>query len=255
MSPLPRLMVAPNGARKGKADHPALPVTIEETVATARACHAAGAGALHAHIRDDAGRHSLDPWRARALLDAMAAEVPGMAVQLTTEAAGRFEPSDQAALVRGARPSRISVAVSEMAAEGGDLGLARAFYGFAAEIGIEVQHILYDPAMGARLAALHRDGVVPAIDEVLFVLGRYSPDTRSTPADLDPWLEMRRRTPELASADWMVCAFGPGETDCLARALAEGGKARVGFENNVANADGSTAADNAERVREIAALL
>ncbi|MEC7495261.1 MAG: 3-keto-5-aminohexanoate cleavage protein, partial [Pseudomonadota bacterium] len=34
---LPRLMVAPNGARRTKADHPAIPVTIQETVETALA--------------------------------------------------------------------------------------------------------------------------------------------------------------------------------------------------------------------------
>jgi uncharacterized protein (DUF849 family) len=49
---LPAVMVAPNGARLGKAEHPALPVTIAEIVATARACHTAGAGAINAHLRD-----------------------------------------------------------------------------------------------------------------------------------------------------------------------------------------------------------
>ena len=33
---LPRLMVAPNGARPMKKDHPAVPVTISETVETAK---------------------------------------------------------------------------------------------------------------------------------------------------------------------------------------------------------------------------
>jgi 3-keto-5-aminohexanoate cleavage enzyme len=39
---LPRLMVAPNGARKIKKDHPAVPLTISETVATAKSCHEGG---------------------------------------------------------------------------------------------------------------------------------------------------------------------------------------------------------------------
>ena len=38
MTGLPSLMVAPNGARRSKSDHPALPVTLPEIVATARAC-------------------------------------------------------------------------------------------------------------------------------------------------------------------------------------------------------------------------
>ena len=33
---LPKLMVAPNGARKIKKDHPEIPLTIEETVEVAK---------------------------------------------------------------------------------------------------------------------------------------------------------------------------------------------------------------------------
>jgi uncharacterized protein (DUF849 family) len=44
MTPLPKIMVAPNGARRTKADHPAVPMTIAEIVETARQCYAEGAG-------------------------------------------------------------------------------------------------------------------------------------------------------------------------------------------------------------------
>ncbi|MEC8515837.1 MAG: 3-keto-5-aminohexanoate cleavage protein, partial [Pseudomonadota bacterium] len=57
---LPRLMVAPNGARRTKADHPAIPVTIQETVETALACAAVGAQAMHLHVRDADQQHVLD---------------------------------------------------------------------------------------------------------------------------------------------------------------------------------------------------
>ncbi|MDZ4135170.1 MAG: 3-keto-5-aminohexanoate cleavage protein, partial [Paracoccaceae bacterium] len=52
-----------------------------------------------------------------------------------------------------------------------------------------------------------------------------------------------------------LCAFGAAETACLAAAFAQGGKARVGFENSLWHADGSLARDNAERVAAIAALI
>ncbi|MEO0829677.1 MAG: 3-keto-5-aminohexanoate cleavage protein, partial [Pseudomonadota bacterium] len=55
--------------------------------------------------------------------------------------------------------------------------------------------------------------------------------------------------------DWMVCAFGPAETACLAYAADRGGKMRVGFENSLWNADGSLAKDNAERVAEVSAAV
>ena len=53
----PLIMAAPNGTRRVKADHPAIPITIFETVATAMACRAAGADALHLHVRDASGHH------------------------------------------------------------------------------------------------------------------------------------------------------------------------------------------------------
>ena len=54
------ITVAPTGAETRKADAPALPVTLDELVATAQACEAAGAALVHVHIRDDDARPSLD---------------------------------------------------------------------------------------------------------------------------------------------------------------------------------------------------
>ena len=57
------------------------------------------------------------------------------------------------------------------------------------------------------------------------------------------------------SFDWMLCAFGQGETQSLAEAARLGGKARAGFENSFWNADGNLAVDNAERIQEVDAAL
>lgn len=86
----PFLMVAPNGAHKTKADHATSPVTLEETVTTAEACHAAGANWLHLHIRNAAGQHSLDAVRYLGALTEWARVVPTMRIQITTESADIF---------------------------------------------------------------------------------------------------------------------------------------------------------------------
>ena len=56
--PADRLLitVAPTGAETSKADCPQLPTTLDELVATARDCEAAGAAMIHVHIRDDEHR-------------------------------------------------------------------------------------------------------------------------------------------------------------------------------------------------------
>jgi uncharacterized protein (DUF849 family) len=154
LAKLPQIMLAPNGARRTKADHPALPLTIPETVATARAGFAAGAGALHAHVRDATGAHVLDAGLYRELVAEMARAVPGMPVQITTEAVGRYSPLAQRAIVRDVRPEAVSVCLAEMWPLAAPDPEARAFYRWAAEEGIAVQHICFTPGEVARLAAL-----------------------------------------------------------------------------------------------------
>ncbi len=77
------ITVAPTGAETAKSDAPALPVTLEELVATGVACEAAGAALIHVHIRDADARPTLDVAR---LSDTVAAlrEATSLVVQLST---------------------------------------------------------------------------------------------------------------------------------------------------------------------------
>lgn len=254
MTPLPRVMVALNGARRGKADHPALPVTVPEIVAAAAACQAAGADGVHLHVRDAAGAHVLDAGLYREALAGIAEAAPGMAAQVTTEAVGRYTSAEQRALVRALRPALTSVALREMIPEGADTGEAAAFYAWAAAEGIAVQHILYDVRCIARFHLFCDTGVIPGrAHQVQLVLGLYGVAEDSQPEELDPLLAALRAGGR--NCDWMLCAFGPRETDCLVHAVAQGGKARIGFENNLFMSDGRRARDNAERVAELVGRL
>jgi len=254
---LPLIMVAPNGARRGKPDHPALPVTIAETVAAAKACFAEGAGALHAHVRDRDGTHTLDAGLYRELIAEMARAVPAMAVQITTEAVGRYTPAEQRRLVRAVRPRAVSVALREMLPDRSEIAAARRFYRFCADEGIAVQHILYTPEEVQRLFDHVRDGTIPAGPlQLLFVLGRYTSGQESAVSDLNPFLAALAEAPAAADRiDWALCAFGVAETDCLVEAVRRGGKARIGFENSLWHSDGRRAADNAARVRALRRAL
>lgn len=243
----PFIMVAPNGARRGKADHPALPVSIAETVETARACHAAGAQGLHLHIRDDAGAHSLDPGRYAEALAELARAVPAMRVQITTEAAGRFDVAAQLHCLSRLRPGWASISVREIARA---RDLAPRVYGTCADNGTEVQHILYDAADAALLTDWRVRGIVrPGQDDVILVLGRYATGQQARPADLAPLLAAK------PAGRWMLCAFGRSEHDCLLQAARRGGDLRVGFENNLTRADGTPFRDNAESVSLLVSQL
>ena len=65
------ITVAPTGAESSKAAVPALPVTIDELVATAKECEALGAAIVHVHIRDDAAEPTLDQGRLRETVAAL----------------------------------------------------------------------------------------------------------------------------------------------------------------------------------------
>lgn len=244
---LPRVMVAPNGARLTKNDHPALPVTIPEIVGTAIACQNAGADGLHAHVRDAGGAHVLDAGLYAELLSELSRATPDLYVQITTEAVGRYSPAEQRGLVETLRPRAVSIALREITAEP-DIRITTRFFAGCAEAGIEIQHILYDASDIQMLARMIAEGIVPDADlALLHVLGRYSQGQVSDPSDVARRLAIQEAAG--LRPDWALCAFGPTETDCLLSAQRLGGKARIGFENNIRNRDGSIAADNAERVR------
>src|SRR5580658_10227691 len=77
------ITVAPTGAEADKAAVPALPVTLDELVGTAKECEAAGAAVIHVHIRDQSARPTLDRGR---LADTVAAlrEGTDLILQLST---------------------------------------------------------------------------------------------------------------------------------------------------------------------------
>ncbi|WP_428529426.1 3-keto-5-aminohexanoate cleavage protein [Roseibium sp.] len=252
---LPLIMVAPNGARRTKVDHPALPVTIAETVEAAVACFEAGAGAIHAHVRDETGAHVLDKDLYQALLSELNVALPQMQVQITTEAVGKYTPDDQRKLVQDLVPSLVSIAVREMVPDG-DTAAAAEFYSWALKEGISVQHILYSAEDLDRFFDLVENGTIPGVSHhMLLVLGRYADNQESAPEDLQPFLDRLKARRGDYEIDWGVCAFGHRETECLVHAIENGGKARIGFENGLWNRDGAVAKDNADRVRDLVSAL
>ncbi len=252
--------VAPTGARKDKQAHPGLPMTPDEIAETARACLAVGASMIHLHVRDQDGRHSIDVGAYREAGDAVRDAVgDGLIIQVTSEAVGRFSPAEQMAMVRSLRPEAVSVAIRELVATPEDETVAREFFAWSVgDAQILLQYILYSPEDVARFLVLCLSGTIPRRSRnILFVLGRYSADQRSAPQDLLPFLAAMAEQ-DGAITSWSVCAFGAQECACALTAAAFGGHPRVGFENNLQLADGTTADNNASLVAQIrdgAALL
>lgn len=242
--------VAPNGARRTKADHPGVPITTAEVARDAAACREAGAVLIHLHVRDGAGRHSIDPDLYADVMAAVRREAgPGLVVQMTTEAIGLFTPREQMAAVRAVRPEAVSVAIRELVPDPSAEPTAAHFLAECVGGGMLLQYILYTPDDAVRFHDLSRRGVVPDRNaSVLFVLGRLRPPRAAAPSDLEPFVTAR--TPDFP---WFVCAFGAQEGACALAAARQGGHARVGFENNFLLADGTRAPGNAALVAQLVA--
>ena len=239
-------MCAPNGARKSQADHPALPITPSELANCAEAIVDAGASIMHVHVRDDGGGHSLDVDRYRAAIDAITKRVGNdLVIQATTESCGIYHRDEQMAVVRELRPEAVSVALKELCPDETAERDVADFYQWLVSERVMAQHILYSPDEVERFASLRGKGVIPGDSPfALFVLGRYSDDLTGDPDELDAFVEV---APD--DLRWAVCCFGRTETEAARRAAALGGHARVGFENNLALPDGSTADSNAALVQ------
>ena len=243
------LAVAPNGARKTPADHPALPITPEAIARAAAACREAGAAMIHLHVRDAEGRHSLDVGAYRDAIAAIRRELgDGLVIQATSESVGIYGPAEQMGMVRELRPEAVSLAVREIVPDAAAEPEAARFFAWLRNEGILAQYILYSDEDLRRFDELIDRGIVPGERQsVLFVLGRYTKGQTSEPADLVPFLAANER-----DHPWSLCAFGRRETACAAAAAALGGHARVGFENNLYLPDGSLAPDNAALVAAVA---
>src|SRR5262245_9926239 len=240
------LAVAPNGGRRGKVDHPAIPLTARELAAEAPLWRDAGASVLHLHVRDDAEQHSLSP---AAYVDAMeklrAVIGDSMVLQITTEAVGRFSPPEQMETVRAVRPEAVSLALRELAPAEDDKKTFADFVAWMTAEKIAPQIILYDrPDMDRLLAWVKEGAVDPQALSVLFVLGRYTTNQTSNPVDLLAFLGVENPP----FRDWMMCAFGPNELRCAALAALLHGHVRIGFENNFWLPGGKLAARNADLV-------
>ncbi len=248
-------MVAPNGARKTKADHPALPISAKELAEQARACVEAGAVALHLHVRDARGGHSLDARLYHEAMSAIHAATQGrMIVQMTTEAVGRYSAEEQMQAVRAVVPAAVSLALRELVPDDAEETQARArgFFRWLRVMNISPQFILYDAADVRRFLTLGEKGTIPFRKPfLLFVLGRHAADGESAPEELDPFIDALGDAP----AHWAACAFGRREAEIAVHAARKGGHARIGFENNTRLPDGAQAPDNAALVRATARLL
>ena len=245
------IAVAPNGARYGQKDHPALPISPAELAITAAECLQEGARMIHLHVRDKAGQHSLAPEHYRPALKAVKEAVGDeMIIQVTSESAGLFNTDQQINMMQQLMPECMSLALREFVQ--GEIApkSVRKFLHKLSENGCLMQYILYDETdFNLYRRLLDSGDITDTNHSLLFVLGRYTKQA--------PTVEIIKQYLPILSFDapWMVCTFGKHGHQILSNAAELGCQLRVGFENGFFLPDGTIANSNAELVKRTAQSL
>ncbi|MEU9506607.1 3-keto-5-aminohexanoate cleavage protein [Micromonospora sp. NPDC048170] len=222
-----------NGAR-GRDEHPALPVTPAELAADAAHCAGLGAGAVHVHPRDAAGRESLHPSVIAAALDSIRAAQPGLPAGVSTGAWIEPEPAARVAAVRAwtVLPDFASVNAHEPGAE----AVAAALHerGVMVEAGLWTvdaveAYARWRVPVGRILIECMAEDPAVALADAAAMLSALPPPVPGGPSVL-------------------LHAEGLATWPVLTEAVRRGLHSRVGLEDTLSLPDGSAASGNAALV-------
>jgi uncharacterized protein (DUF849 family) len=246
------ITVAPTGAEADKARVPALPVTLDELVATAKECQQAGAAVIHVHIRDSQARPTLD----RGLLaDTVAAlrEATDLIVQLSTGGAVTDSFADRLAVL-DARPDACSLTCGTV--NFGDEVFSNPWpfitdlYAKTQELGVVPEFEIFDVGHIATLHRLLAEHGLPHGGHVHCDLVMGVPG--GMPGDAATLVHAASALP--TGATWSATGIGRATLPVMLAALAAGGHLRVGMEDTLSFARGRPVASNAELVERAATL-
>ncbi len=253
MSEAAIITVAITGSQPTKTQNPAVPTQPEEQIESTQAAFEAGASLVHIHVRDDQDRPSSDVARFERVLAGIRRHCPGMIVQFSTGGRGRLAAERGAAL--GLKPDMASLAT-------GSVNFATIVYenppafidelaGAMLRFDIKPECEIFDLAMLYNAARLVERGLLKAPPHLQFVLGIPGAlPARETVLDF-LIAELKAILP---GATWTAAGIGRAQSEVARWALARGGHARTGLEDNLYIEKGRLAASNAELVAQLADL-
>ena len=243
------ICVAITGSVPRKADNPAVPISVAEQIESTQEAFEAGAAIAHAHVRNADETPTSDPDKFAALMEGLQQHCPGMIIQLSTggrsgagQERGGMLPlrPDMASLSVGSNnfPTRVYEnppdLVSWLAAE-------MRTYDVKPEIeAFDLSHIF-------QAKKLADAGELLGTPYVQFVMGVKN----AMPADRQVFDFYVQTVHRLFGSDAPWCAAGVGrhQLEVNEWAIAAGGHARTGLEDNVRWDKATLAPSNAALVR------
>ena len=243
------ICVAITGSLPTKANNPAVPISVSEQLESTHEAFEAGATIVHAHVRNDDETPSSDPEKFAALKDGLKKHCPGMIIQFSTggrsgagEMRGGMLPlrPDMASLSVGSNnfPTRVYENPPDLVDW---LASEMLTYDVKPEIeAFDLSHILKAKDMADK-------GQLAGTPYVQFVMGVKN----AMPVDRDVFDYYIRTVHRLFGVDAPWCAAGIGADQLKLNewAIAAGGHARTGLEDNVRLDRDTLAPSNAALVR------
>ena len=248
------LCIAITGSVPRKEDNPAVPITVAEQIESTHESFEAGASIAHCHVRNDDGTPSSDPEKFARLKDGIEKHCPGIIVQLST--GGRSGAGAERGGMLPLRPDMASLSV-------GSNNFPTRVYENPPELvdwlasemrthDVKPEIEAFDLSHIFQAKLMHDDGRITATPYVQFVMGVKN----AMPVDrvvFDFYLATVKR---LFGADAPWCAAGIGRNQIVLNdwAIAAGGHARTGLEDNVRLDKDRLAPSNAALVQRAVAL-
>ena len=243
------ICVAITGSLPTKANNPAVPITVSEQVESTHEAFEAGATIVHAHVRNDDQTPSSDPEKFARLKEGLEKHCPGMIIQFSTggrsgagQARGGMLPlrPDMASLSVGSNnfPTRVYENPPDLVDW---LASEMLTYDVKPEIeAFDLSHILKAREMADK-------GQLKGTPYVQFVMGVKN----AMPVDREVFDFYIKTVHRLFGPDAPWCAAGIGQNQLTLNewAIAAGGHARTGLEDNVRLDREHLAPSNAALVR------
>ena len=247
------LCVAITGSVPTKAANPAVPISIAEQIESTHEAYEAGASICHAHVRNVDETPSSDPEKFAALQEGIKKHCPDMIIQFST--GGRSGAGQERGGMLSLRPDMASLSV------GSNNFPTRVYENppqlvdwLASEMRVhEVKPEIeaFDLSHIHKAAEMNRDGRIPGQLYIQFVMGvkNAMPADRET---FDFYIQtVKRLTPD---ALWCAAGVGPNQIVLNDWAIAAGGHARAGLEDNVRLNKDTLAPSNAALIKRAADL-
>jgi 3-keto-5-aminohexanoate cleavage enzyme len=247
------ITVGLTGSRISRAQTPHIPVTPDEIAVSGIEAWRAGAAVLHVHVRDpETGLGAQDVTLFERVVARLRTETDAVICLTTSGIPGRNLPVEERIAPLSLRPELASFDAGSINTEAGVFlnppEFLDALAQRALELGVKPELECFDAGMVATCLRYAERGLLRPPLHFQIVLGTKF----GIPADARSLLYLTGMLP--ADATWSVIGIGRAQLPMATLAIAVGGHARVGLEDNIYYSRGVLARSNAQLVERIVRL-